>query len=51
MLYPDSEHITVWKYAKENRYTLVSKDSDFNDICRVSVAQDTDLLNKEVAEI
>ena len=32
-VYPDSEHIAVWKYAKENGYTLVSKDSDFNDIC------------------
>ncbi len=42
--YPNSTHvetvgldkssdIDVWKYAKENGYTLVSKDSDFNDIC------------------
>ncbi|MEA1892582.1 MAG: DUF5615 family PIN-like protein [Campylobacterota bacterium] len=43
-IYPDSQHVAalgldmasdidVWKYAKENGYTLVSKDSDFNDIC------------------
>ncbi len=42
--YPDSKHVAalgldtssdsdVWKYAKENRYTLVSKDSDFVDMC------------------
>ncbi len=42
--YPNSVHvealgldkasdINIWKYAKENGYTLVSKDSDFNDIC------------------
>jgi len=43
-IYPDSKHVAalgldeasdidVWKYAKENGFTLVSKDSDFNDIC------------------
>jgi len=43
-VYPDLQHVAalgldtasdidVWKYAKENGYTLVSKDSDFNDIC------------------
>ena len=43
-IYPNSAHvevvgldkssdIDVWKYAKENGYTIVSKDSDFNDIC------------------
>ena len=43
-IYQDSAHtaalgldkasdIDVWKYAKENGYALVSKDSDFNDIC------------------
>jgi predicted nuclease of predicted toxin-antitoxin system len=42
--YPGSVHVAtlglesasdieVWKFAKENRYTLVTKDSDFNDIC------------------
>ena len=42
--YPDSAHIAsigldkssdmdVWNFAKENGYTLVTKDSDFNDIC------------------
>ena len=42
--YPNSQHvgavgldiasdIDVWKYAKEHGYTLVSKDSDFNEIC------------------
>ena len=42
-VYPDSKHIAslgldtssdidVWKYAKKNGYTLVTKDSDFNDI-------------------
>ena len=43
-IYPNSKHVAslgldrasdidVWKYAKEYDYTLVSKDSDFNDIC------------------
>ena len=42
--YPNSVHIAsigldkssdidVWNYAKKNGYTLVTKDSDFNDIC------------------
>lgn len=42
--YPNSVHIAsigldkssdldVWNYAKDNGYTLVTKDSDFNDIC------------------
>jgi len=43
-LFPHSMHIAsinldtssdmdVWKYAKENNYTIVTKDSDFNEIC------------------
>ncbi|MDF1882319.1 DUF5615 family PIN-like protein [Sulfurimonas sp. SAG-AH-194-C21] len=43
-IYPNSIHIAsinldkssdrdVWKYAKENNYTIVTKDSDFNEIC------------------
>ncbi len=43
-IYPDSIHIAsvsldkasdrdVWNYAKENNYTIVTKDSDFNEIC------------------
>ena len=43
-IYPDSIHIAsinldqasdikVWEYAKENGYALVTKDSDFNEIC------------------
>jgi len=42
--YPDSIHIAtlgldkasdleVWNYAKEYGYTVVTKDSDFNEIC------------------
>jgi len=42
--YPDSQHVAaigldmasdidVWRYAKDNQYVLVSKDSDFNDLC------------------
>jgi len=42
-LYPGSRHIAslnmdcasdyqVWQYAKENAFTLVTKDSDFNDL-------------------
>lgn len=41
-LYPDSTHVnecglgsaddfTIWQYAKENKFTIVSKDSDFQD--------------------
>jgi len=43
-VYPNSQHVAaigldmasdidVWTYAKDNQYVLVSKDSDFNDIC------------------
>ena len=43
-IYPNSLHveavgldkssdIDVWKYAKENNFILVTKDSDFNEIC------------------
>lgn len=43
-VYPDSVHVAkvgldkssdidVWRYAKENGFALVSKDSDFNDLC------------------
>ncbi len=43
-IYPESLHVAslgldssgdmdVWQYAKANGYTLVTKDSDFNDIC------------------
>jgi len=28
-----SSDIDVWKYAKANSFTLVTKDSDFNEIC------------------
>jgi len=42
--YPDSVHIAsigldmasdkdVWTYAKNNNYTIVTKDSDFNELC------------------
>lgn len=42
-LFPDSTHVylvkleraadrVVWKYARENNFTIVSKDSDFNDL-------------------
>lgn len=42
-LYPDTNHVAlvglerasdleVWKYAQENGYCLVSKDSDFNEL-------------------
>lgn len=42
--YPNSLHVEVvgldkssdfdvWRYAKENNFVLVSKDSDFNEIC------------------
>lgn len=42
--FPDSVHIAslhldtasdqkVWNYAKEHSYTIVTKDSDFNDLC------------------
>jgi predicted nuclease of predicted toxin-antitoxin system len=41
-LYPDSTHVhecglgssddaSIWQYAKDNRYTIVPKDSDFQD--------------------
>ena len=41
-LYPNSTHVhecglgsaddsTIWRYAKENGFTIVSKDSDFQD--------------------
>jgi predicted nuclease of predicted toxin-antitoxin system len=41
-LFPESVHVTtkgldessdreIWEYAKENGYTIVTKDSDFND--------------------
>ena len=41
-LYPDSRHVhesdlgsaddsTIWQYAKENNFTIISKDSDFQD--------------------
>ena len=43
-IYPDSTHIAsigldmssdkdVWNYAKENGFTIVTKDSDFNELC------------------
>ncbi len=43
-IYPDSTHIAaigldkssdidVWKFARENKYIIVTKDSDFNEIC------------------
>lgn len=43
-IYPDSIHIAsvnldkssdidVWKFAKKNGYIIVTKDSDFNEIC------------------
>ena len=43
-LYPNSVHVAaigldkssdieVWNYAKEHGFTIVTKDSDFNDIC------------------
>jgi len=43
-IFPNSIHIAtigldkssdmdVWKFAKENEYTIVTKDSDFNEIC------------------
>lgn len=28
-----SQDVTIWEYAKENQYTIVTKDSDFNDLC------------------
>ncbi len=28
----ESSDIEVWKFAKENDYTIVTKDSDFNDL-------------------
>jgi predicted nuclease of predicted toxin-antitoxin system len=44
LIFPDSVHIAslkldrasdyeVWSYAKENDYIIVTKDSDFNDLC------------------
>ena len=27
-----SEDIDIWKYAKDNNYTIVTKDADFNEI-------------------
>ncbi len=27
-----SSDIEVWSFAKENRYTIITKDSDFNDL-------------------
>ncbi len=42
--YPDSVHVAalkmdrvndfeIWKYAKQNGYVIVTKDSDFNELC------------------
>ena len=28
-----SSDIYLWKFAKENNFTIVTKDSDFNEIC------------------
>jgi len=28
----ESSDLDIWKYAKQNEYTIVTKDSDFNDI-------------------
>jgi predicted nuclease of predicted toxin-antitoxin system len=28
----NSEDISVWNYAKENNYTIVTKDMDFNNM-------------------
>ncbi len=46
-LFPESDHTRmlnlaqanddeIWKYAKKNGYTIVTKDSDFNDISTIN---------------
>ena len=43
-LFPDSNHVmmvgldesddlVIWNYAKENSYTIVTKDADYNEMC------------------
>lgn len=28
----DADDFSIWKYAKENQFTIVTKDADFNDL-------------------
>ena len=45
-LFPESGHVVsmglaaaddldVWNYAKQNNFTIVTKDSDFHDVCAI----------------
>ena len=66
LAFGESEDIKLWDYAKENNYTLVTKDSDFNNMVSLygfppkviwikkgncSTRQIEELLNKQIVQI